>query len=888
MLLAAGTKLGPYEIVEPLGAGGMGEVYRAKDTRLDRTVAIKVLPPQFSSDATRKMRFEREAKTVSTLNHPNICSLFDVGSQDGLEYLVMECIEGESLAKRLERGPLPIDQVLKIGAELAAAIGTAHRGGVIHRDLKPANVMLTKSGAKLLDFGLARPASATASVASMTATSAGTSPVTEEGTIVGTFQYMSPEQVEGKELDARSDIFSLGAVLYEMVTGERAFQGKSQLSVASAILEKDVPPIRNLKPLAPLSLEHVIRRCLAKDPDDRWQTGRDLAGELKWIADSASTPSGTTTPIHSQTVATRNRNSAWGWVAAGILAAILIAGAILWRTQRPSEQTQYFSAPLPFSARAMAISPNGHTVAVVGYKEDERKNLVWLYEVGARDAKSVPGTENANFPFWSPDGKSLGFFADGKLKRVDIAGGPAQTLADAPNGRGGTWNKNGDIIFTPSGEMGVVLYQISASGGDAKPISALDPKRYETGHRWPMFLPDGKHYLFMTFDVANRGGADAIFEGELGTHERKFVVSSASNVAYAEPGYIVFYRDGTLFSQRFDWKSVTVSGTPEPILADVQMMPRIGHASFAAAGGGLLVVQSGASASLSRLIWYDRSGNEIGNLGPPDVYANVELSPDGNSVALDKTDIQSQNADLWIFSLHGGGTKRMTFDPEIDTTPVWSPDSTQVLFSSGRKPTFDLYLKSASGAQEEKSVNDDSTGDKYPSSWSRDGKTILYTRGGRFWLMSYPDMKRREFFGGSGSVKNGRFSPDEKWVAYSSNESGRWEIYVRSYPDATGKWQVSTEGGTQPRWRGDGKELFYLGPDAKLMAVSVGAGANFNPGAPVALFQAEPRDMIATSELSAYDVTRDGQRFLINTDVKSGNAQPMSVILNWDAATKDK
>jgi Tol biopolymer transport system component len=888
MTLASGTKLGPYEIIEPLGAGGMGEVYRAKDTRLDRTVAIKVLPPQFSSDPTRKMRFEREAKTVSTLNHPNICSLFDVGSQDGVEFLVMECIEGESLAKRLERGAMPVDQVLRFGAELAAAIGTAHRGGVIHRDIKPGNVMLTKSGAKLLDFGLARPAAAAASLATMTATSASPSPVTEQGTIVGTFQYMSPEQVEGKELDARSDIFSLGAVLYEMVTGERAFQGKSQLSVASAILEKEVPPIRNLKPLTPPSLEHVIGRCLAKDPDDRWQTGRDLAGELKWISDSGTNMSGTAAAVHMQTVPARAGKGAWGWVAAGVLAAILLVGAVFSRTQRTVEEPKYFFAPLSFSARGMAIAPNGHTVAIVGYKTEERKNLVWLYEVGGREAKSVAGTEDANFPFWSPDGKSLGFFADGKLKRVDIAGGAAQTLADAPTGRGGTWNQNGEILFTPSGEMGVVLNLISATGGAAKPVSVLDPKRNETSHRWPMFLPDGKHYLYLAFDVADRAGADAIYAAELGTGEKHFVVRAVSNAAFAEPGFLFFYRDGALFSQHFDLKSLELSGTPQPVLADVQLLPRIGRASFAVSNDGLLVVQSGAAASLSRLIWYDRKGNEQGSVGAPDVYANVELSHDGKSVAVDKTDLENQNADVWIYNLHGEGAKRMTFNPAIDATPVWSPDSTQILFSSGRKPTFDLYLKDVNGAQEEKAANDDPTGDKYPTSWSRDGKTILFTEGGQLRLMSYPGMNSRDFFKGTASVKSGQFSPDGKWVAYSSNESGRWEIYVTSYPDAKGKWQVSNQGGTQPRWRGDSKELFFLAPDAMMMAVPVSGGATFNFGAPVALFQATPREMVATSEMIAYDVTNDGQKFLINTDVKTGNAQPMSVILNWDAELKNK
>src|SRR6266481_3045107 len=529
MALPPGTKLGPYEIGAALGAGGMGEVYRARDPRLDRTVAIKILPEQLSADPVGRQRFEREAKTISRLNHPHICVLHDIGHQDGIDYLVMECVEGETLAKRLEKGPLPIEQVLKYGMQIADALDKAHRSGVVHRDLKPGNIMLTPIGAKLLDFGLARPVASLALATAATLTAATpSSPVTEQGTIVDTFQYMSPEQVEGKELDARSDIFSLGAVLYEMMTGKRAFEGKSQLSVASAILEKEPAPIGSVKPLTPVNLDHAIRRCLAKDLEDRWQTARDLAVELKWIGES-----GSQVAIPAIRPEARRSRKRLAWALCGVLVAGLVAGAVWWRSSRLEEHTMYFPAPFSFPVRDVAVAPNGDTVAVVSDHESGGKSALWLYEVGSREARSVANTDGVSFPFWSPDGRSLGFFADGKLKRLDIAGGPVQTLCDAPSGRGGSWNRDGVILFTPSGRIGDVVNRVLASGGIPQPISVLDTSRSETSHRWPRFLPDGKHYLFMAFNVSALTDTDAIYVGSLDSNEKKFLTKAIANAAYA-------------------------------------------------------------------------------------------------------------------------------------------------------------------------------------------------------------------------------------------------------------------------------------------------------------------------------------------------------------------
>jgi Tol biopolymer transport system component len=872
MALAPGTKLGPYEIAAPLGAGGMGEVYRARDTRLERTVAIKILPAQLSCDPVRKQRFEREAKTISSLNHPHICVLHDVGHQDGIDYLVMECVEGETLAKRLEKGPLALDQVLKYGAQIADALDKAHRSGVVHRDLKPGNIMLTATGAKLLDFGLAKPAVAPASVATLTAAA---TPMTQEGTIVGTFQYMSPEQVEGKELDGRSDIFSFGAVLYEMLTGQQAFPGKSQLSVASAILEKEPAPITSTKPLTPPAVDHVIKRCLAKHPDERWQSASDLARELKWIAESGS-QSGPAV----RAGAAGKIQRALPWLVSFVLLFALIVAAIWWRNSKPPEQTMYFPAPMSFPVRDMAIAPNGHTVAVVAYLESARKNALWTYELGSPEAKTLAGTEGASYPFWSADGRSLAFFADGKLKKLELSGGPVQTVCDAPSGRGGTWNKDGVIVFAPDTNVG--LYRVAAAGGTPTQIRNRDTSRGEDGLRWPVFLPDGTHYLYLAANFGGRKGVDGIFAGSLESNEKRFVVEATANAAYAAPGYLLFYRDKTLLAQRFDVKRLALTGEPTTILAEIQYVPQVKRAVFAVSDNGLLVAQGGSQVALSQPIWFDRKGKEVGVVGAPDVYGNVFLAPNGRSVAVDKTDMGSLNTDVWTYELQRDSAKRLTFDPALDAVPIWSPDAARLVFTSNRQLNWDLYIKNSDGAQDEKSVMHDELAN-FPSDWSRDGKHILYNRGTDLWFVTLPELKSRLFLKAASVLRNGQFSPDGKWVAYASNESGKWQIYVTSFPEARGKWQVSIGGGEQPRWRGDGKELFYLSQEGKMMAAPVTSGANFDAGTAVALFQSTPRPPVLVYDLFVYDVSRDGQRFLINTQVKQAEAEPMSVVLNWTA-----
>ncbi len=879
MGLLAGTRLGPYEIVGPLGAGGMGEVYRARDTRLGRDVAIKVLPASFTADAGAKARFEREAKTISGLNHPHICVLYDVGHQDGADFLVMECVEGETLAKRLEKGPLPLELVVKFGAQIAEALDKAHRNGIVHRDLKPGNLMLTATGAKLLDFGLAKAVAPLGGLLTVTGASP-MSPVTQQGTIVGTFQYMSPEQVEGKELDGRSDIFSLGAVLYEMVTGKRAFEGKTQLSVASSILGREPLPIRDAKPVTPPALEHAIQRCLAKDPEERWQAARDLAMELTWIGKSPGSASQT------EAAAIPGKTKRPGiWLVGSLLGAAalgVLAGAIFWGGKKASaERPMIFSVPLPFAVRDMAVAPNGHTVAVSGHQEGARKGTISLYELGSEDVRSLPGTGGGAFPFWSPDGKSLGFFADGKLKRMDVPGGPVQVLADAPAGRGGAWSQEGVILYTPTGRLRSQIWEVPATGGAPTMVVGYVEGLGGGSQRWPQFLPDGKHFLFLSATIAKRGENDGIYVGSLGSKEYHLVVRTYGNAAYVAPGYLLYLRDRAILAQKFDLKTLQVTGEPVAVATDPQFSPRIMHATFAASDTRALLVQKGGNVMTSRLAWFDRTGKEVGTIGDAQVYANPKVSFDGKMVAVDMTDVGNLNTDVWTYDLmRGGAAKRLTFDPALDATPVWSPDGKEIAFTSSRGKAFSLYIKDADGSQEEKAICE-AEQDTYPNSWSRDGKTILYTDGVDLKYLTMPEMKSTMFIKALATVKNAQFSPDGKWVAYASNENGRWEVYVTSFPEAKGKWQVSSAGGDQPRWRGDGKELFYLGADARMMAVPVKTGGQFDAGTPVALFQTNPKETAATSEQYTYDVDPGGEKFLVNTLVGNRDVQPMTVVLGW-------
>ena len=661
MTLATGTKLGPYEIQSALGAGGMGEVYRARDTRLDRTVAIKILPEHLSGSPDARQRFDREARAISGLNHPNICTLHDVGHQDGVDFLVMEFLEGETLADRLMKGPLPLDQLLKCAVEICDGLEKAHRSGVVHRDLKPGNVMLTKAGAKLMDFGLAKAVSqADLPPSALTATlvsPAANRPLTAQGTIVGTFQYMAPEQIEGKDADARSDIFALGAVLYEMAAGKRAFAGKTTASVVAAILASEPQPISAVQPMAPAALDQVIRICLAKDPGERWQSVHDVKLQLRAIAAGGS-------QAGAQAVSPRRRDRA-GWIiASALLLLLLTAGAAWWMNARRVPTAMYFSSTAPFPANSVALSPDGKVVAMVAYSDQGNKYVIWTQAVGGRTATVVPGTEDASLPFWSPDGRWIGFFSQGRLKKVDLLSGrSAQVLCDAPGGRGGAWNRDGTILFgLPFGP----LYRVPSSGGTPVALTKLDVSRSEASHRWPAFLPDGKHFVYLAANFSGQFDKNAIFVGSLDSDEKKFVVSASSNAAYADPGYLLYLRDDALVAQHFDVRNYVLSGEPRTLSDSVRYSPQIDLAVFDVAGKSTLVVQTGRGTAKSQLLWFDRSGKQVGAVSSPGMFANPSLSPDGQRVAVDQIDSDGRHVNIWIHELANDAVARLGFDPWLD------------------------------------------------------------------------------------------------------------------------------------------------------------------------------------------------------------------------------
>jgi eukaryotic-like serine/threonine-protein kinase len=874
MGLATGTKLGPYEIQCPLGVGGMGEVYRAHDTRLERDIAIKVLPANLSADPNLRQRLEREAKAISKLAHPHICTLHDIGHQDGVDFLVMELLEGETLERRLVKGPLPPEQTIRFAAQIAAALAQAQKLGIVHRDLKPSNIMLTKTGAKLMDFGLAKESSPAPLGASLTEMTLGQEKLTVEGMIVGTFQYMAPEQLEGKEADGRTDIFALGAVIHEMATGKPAFAGKSRASLIAAILSSEPQPMAALQPMTPPALERVVRKCLAKDPEGRWQSASDLASELNWIAEE-----GSRVGAAGRVPAGRRRWEHASWLLAVTFFLLMIAAAAAWwavASKRPS--AMYFHSPVPFAANDIALSPDGRTLAMVAYSA-ANNYVLWTYEVGSRRTNPLNGTQGASYPFWSPDGRFIGFFADGKLKKIDVSAAQVQVLCDAPNGRGGTWNRDGVIVFTPDALGG--MSRVSSWGGSPVEMTKPDASHFESSHRWPVFLPDGKHFLYLVANFTGKFGNNAIFVGSLDSTEKRSLVSTSANAAYAEPGYLLYLRDKTLVAQPFDLRHYVLSGEPHTLSDEVLFFPQVYRAVFSVSGGEILVTQTGKGAYMSQLTWFDRSGKPAGTAGTPRWYNNVQLSPDGRKVAADQTDPDGRNIDIWVHEPARDATTRLTFDPALDQGPVWSPDGKQILYSSNRTLNFRLYVKNADGSGSEQEVADLGASLLNPWDWSRDGKYLLVRKESELWYFSLKEHLAKPLLQGKGTVRNAQFSPDGRWMAYASNETGSMEIYVSPFPNATSKWQVSSAGGEEPRWRKDGKELFYLSSEGKMMAVPVTTGTTFQAGSPTALFQTHRRQPLSSQDMFSYDVSGDGQKFLIDTKVDEANAAPLSVLLNW-------
>ncbi len=885
MALPSGTKLGPYQILDPIGAGGMGEVYRARDTRLDRLVAIKVLPEHLSASPDVRARFEREARAVSSLNHPHICTLFDVGHQDGVDYIVMEYLEGETLAARLARGPLPTPELLRVAIEIADALDKAHKQGFVHRDLKPGNVMLTKSGAKLLDFGLARSTGLAASLSDLSRSPTMSRPLTTEGSIVGTFQYLAPETLEGKEADARSDIFAFGAMLYEMATGKRAFEGKSQASVIAAILERQPEAVSTVQPLVPPALDRLIAQCLVKEPDQRRQTMHDVLLEVQWISEGGSKAG---VPL---AVSVRRRSSGrLAWTTA-IVAAIVAAGfAVGWLARRPArpEPVRFFVAA-PEGASAVGspkISPDGHVIAY-NVTDSTGAVRIWIRPMSALAAEPVAGTDGAGRPFWSPDSRFIGFMAGGKMKKVSVAGGPAVTICESGSGGDGSWGSGGVVLY--DGSAADSIRRVSAAGGVAAPATRIDRTRGETGNAWPQFLPDGRHFLYLAMAV--KAESTAIKAGRLDSNEARILATgNFSRMEYVQPGYVLFVKDRALMAQPFDAGKLKFRGEPFPLMDDVAVGGGgASNADFSASENGVLVCRGGAASAGSRFVWVDRAGKDLGPVGAPADYGGVSLSRDATRIACEVGVTSGTKSDIWILDPARDATMRFTFKPSLNVWPVWSPDGASIVFASDRDGSFALYQKPSTGATDEALLLKMGS-NAGPVDWSLDGRYIacLEFGGATRWdiwvLPTFGDQKPIPFVRTEFNEMEARFSPDARWIAYSSNESGRREVYLQPFPGPGGKLQVSTHGGRDPQWRRDGRELFFLGSEGKMMSVVVNPGAVLQLSTPKPLF-----DATRASENPAgknYAASADGQRFLMRRQIQAPILPATTVILNWTAGLK--
>ncbi|HXD16455.1 MAG TPA: protein kinase [Vicinamibacterales bacterium] len=904
MALASGVRLGAYEILNLIGAGGMGEVYRARDTRLDRTVAIKILPAQFAADPERCERFERECRAVAALNHPHICDLYDVGeagpsttSATVVRFLVMEHLEGQTLADRLVRGPLPAAEMLRYAVDLADALDHAHRRGLVHRDLKPGNIMITRAGAKLLDFGLSK-LQPEANLIALSTMSPGDAPLTAVGEVLGTYPYIAPEQLMGREADARSDLFALGAIVHEMATGRRAFEGSTAATVVGAVLHLDPPPVSSIQPLAPPALDRIVLRCLAKDPDDRWQTARDLMLELKWIAAGKASDSDASGSFHMHRLA---------WVAASLTFALLIVGAaagLSYRWRLPSQEPVERLSLLPplnvkpaglSSGGGPAISPDGRRLAFVAAAADG-KRVLWVRALDRLGAEPLSTTEGAAYPFWSPDSQSIGFFAEGKLKTVAAAGSPSQTIADALQPRGGSWGKDDVIVF--SANAGERWYRVAASGGAAAPMTIEAPN---TESYWPFFLPDGRHFLFF-----GRPEKPGIYVASLDSTASTLVLAEHVGVAYAQPGYLLTLaglarnsEDRTLVALPFDADHLRITG-PESIVAEhVAYETLFARGAFASSQNGRIAYQT-EYVPPTQLLWFDREGRQLGGLGGSNGYRKPSLSPDEKTVAVERLDPTTEGTDIWLLDTTRGVASRLTVHPAPDWSPVWSPDGRRVVFTSPRDALPpNLYQQDARAAGPGEFLL---SGHRvvHPRDWSSDGRFLVYdaldpkTQWDLLILSMAPAATGTSrtsvpFLQTEFNEHTGQFSPDGRLLAYVSDESGTLEVYVAPFPATGDRWRkrISSSGGVQPRWRHDGKELFYIAPDGTLMAVAVATAPTFDAGSPSALFKSRLAglDSLITNPIGAnYAVSANGQRFLMTSITEQTPPASVTLLLHWPAA----
>ncbi len=887
-----GRQLGAYRVVSLLGAGGMGEVYRARDTKLGRDVAIKILPRLFVSEPERLARFEREARMLASLNHPHIGAIYGLENVDGVPALVLELIDGLTLADRLAKGPLPVQEAVTIARQIAEALDAAHEKGIIHRDLKPANIKVTSDGVvKVLDFGLAKAGAGDGAGPDLSQSPSVTVDGTRDGVILGTAGYMSPEQARGQAVDKRTDIFAFGAILYEMLSGQRAFRGETAMDTITAILNEGPPDLSTAERHIPPALTRIVDRCLKKKSTARFQSASDLAFALEGVSsqsDSAATA--TITPGHRALL--QNARVAWSMAASGSLLVVVLAiGTTLYlRPAAPEPVVTRLDILTPPTSEAFsfALSLDGRQLAFVA--NGDKGSQLWVRPLDQVKAQPLAGTEGATLPFWAPDGHALGFFAGGKLKRIDLSGGAPQILADVSVPRGGTWSANGVIVFAPSRNDS--LMGVPSTGGTAAPVTR--PAAGMEGHNhqyWPQFLPDGR-FLFMM--ATGQPETFGIYVASLDGGEPIRMMSAETRAAYAPPGYLLHVSQNVLVAQAFDASRGTLANEPSPVAQAVGT--ENDHNAFSVSANGVLAHRASA-VSRRQLAWFDRTGKMLGAIGAPDEYpiTSPDLAPDGRRVAVGRA---PGNPDVWLIEVGRGVASRFTFDAAIDAAPLWSPDGSQIVFRTLRKDVYDLFEKPVSGTADEQPLLVTSQA-KTPLDWSRDGRFLLYSTqdpktGTDLWALPMTG-ERRPFavLQGRFDEIEGQFSPDGRWLAYASNESGRDEIYVRTFPEAGGTWQVSVAGGLHPRWRRDGLELFYVAPDTRLMAVPIRVAPDthaLDAGAPVALFPTRlaTGQFIVTTGFQAraqYAVAADG-RFLMNISADEGVTSPITIVQNWMVGLK--
>jgi len=878
-MLSVGTKLGPYLIEAEAGVGGMGEVYKAKDTRLERTVAIKVLPVQIASNSDLRQRFEREAKAISSLNHPNICILHDVGSQGEVDFLVMEYLDGETLAARLTKGPVPVPELLTIAIQIADALDKAHRQGLVHRDLKPGNIMLTKSGAKLMDFGLAKltESGIIQGVSGITRTT----PLTGEGTIIGTLQYMSPEQLEGREADFRSDLFSFGTILYEMASGKRAFEGKSQASLIAAILKENPRPVTELQPMSPPMLDRVIRQCLEKDPDHRWQSAGDLKRALQWTLEG-----GSQVGIPITVSARRKLRERMLWVSVALLAGAAITLGVVHFTQSVrAPRVARFSIPKPPKLSSIIwprISPDGSMIAFEG-SDSTGEGGIYIRPINSLESHLLVKTALTNSrPFWSPDSKQLAYFENDHLKKISVAGGLAQLVCEA-TGSDGSWGKNGIIVF--DGQLTDSIRQVPASGGTSTAASRIDHARGEKMGAWPYFLPDGEHFLYLG-DTNSTGGDWTLKVGSIKTLESSTLTKVNSRIEYAN-GYILYLNNDLLVARPFDPEKLQFTGEPVPLAPNVSSFQE--RAYFSISDDGILVYRSGQSGADRSIVSVNRNGDSSKQVGPLAQYRDFTLSPDNNRLAFGMVGEQQNSFDVWVRDLKRDVTSRLTFGPGINLWPVWNPDGTKVLFTSNRnKGHFNIMQRNANGTGVDELIYGNDTVDVSATSFARDGSMLILQAGLNnqdIWTYSTASGKAEPLLVQSYSEQRGAISPDGKLLAYQSGETGDAEIYLRELKPDGGKWQVSTSHGRCPLWRADGKELYFVTLAFDFMAVPISTVNGLEIGTPVKLFN-HRFAFTGPSSLNPYAVTNDGKHFFILAPADEEQEAEFVVVQNWPEELK--